>query len=97
MHHPHFLPARFFEFLNHVDAAAIIIKLLRKRGEHTDKALADLHEEACDRRDQLGIAYHPDYTECFDRMQSIYDALEVLFDEAAGIQASHVTAYYTTA
>lgn len=97
MHHAHFLPTRFFEFLHHVDAAAIIIKRLRKRGEPTDKAVADLHEEACDRRDQLGIAYHPDYTECFDRMQSIYDALEVLFDEAAGVQAAHVTAYYTTA
>lgn len=85
MHHTHFLPARFFEFLNHVDAAALIIKLLRKRGEHTDKALADLHEEACDRRDQLGIVSHPDYAVMFARMQSIYDALAVFLDEAAGL------------
>lgn len=85
MHHAHFLPARFFEFLHHVDAAAAIVQLLRRRGEPTDKACADLHEEACERRDQLGIADHPDYTEMFDRMQSIYDALELYLDEAAGL------------
>ena len=92
MHHAHFLPARFFEFLHHVDAAACILTLLRKRGEPTDKAAADLHEEACERRDQLGIADHPDYTEMFDRIQSIYDALEVFLDEAAGLTREAVPA-----
>ena len=92
MHHAHFLPPRFFEFLHHVDAAAFIVKLLRNRGENTDKAVADLHEEACERRDQLGIASHPDYTVMFDRMQSIYDALAVFLDEAAGLTREAVPA-----
>ena len=66
MHHPHFLPARFFEFLNHVDAAACIIKLLRKRGEHTDKAIADLHAEQYDKCVAWHIANRPDGWVLFD-------------------------------
>lgn len=92
-HHANFLPPRFFEFLHHVDAAAIIVRLLRSRGEPTDKACADLHEEQCQLRDRLGIADHPDYTEMFDRMQSIYDALEVFLDEAAGLTTPQPVAH----
>lgn len=85
MHHANFLPSRFFEFLHHVDAAAIIVQLLRSRGEPTDKACADLHEEQCDKRDAWGIAAHPDATVRFCRMQSIYDAIASHLDEAAGL------------
>lgn len=83
MHHPHFLPARFFEFLNHVDAAAIIIKLLRKRGEHTDKAIADLHAEQYAKCVAWHIANRPDGWVLFAVAQSISDAIAAHLNEAA--------------
>ena len=83
MHHPHFLPARYFEFLNHVDAAAIIIKLLRNRGEHTGKAIADLHAEQYDKCVAWHIACRPDGWVLFAVAQSIGDAIATHLNEAA--------------
>lgn len=87
MHHTHFLPPRFFEFLHLVEDAGAVLHAIRYRNESTELAAQEMHEEMCDRRNELGICDHPDYTECFDRMQSIYDALELYLDEAAGLPA----------
>lgn len=83
MRHPHTLPARFFEFLNHVDAAASIVKLLRKRGEHTDKAIADLHAEQYAKCVTWGIANCHDGWVLFAVAQSIGDAIAAHLNEAA--------------
>lgn len=85
MHHPHFLPARFFEFLHLVEDAGAVLHAIRYRNESTELAAQEMHEEMCDRRNELGIVSHPDYAVMFARMQSIYDALAVFLDEAAGL------------
>lgn len=92
MHHTHFLPPRYFEFLHDVHVGTLVLRHIRAHGGCTQSDVVDLHESLCDTRNELGICDHPDYTECFDRMQSIYDALEVALDEAAGFTPQPVAA-----